>query len=66
MAVQVALRGALDPHCEDRVLDGTASWGKGSKGGLYMYSNPRTPGPQTLKKSRAVGLAGQVALLEAS
>ena len=27
--------------CEDRVLDGPASGGKGSTGGPYMYCNPR-------------------------
>ena len=28
--------------CEDRVLDGPASGETGTKGGPYMYCNPRT------------------------
>jgi len=43
-------------RCEDRVLDGPASGEKGSKGGPYMYCNPRTrarpgPGPHTHRPS---------------
>ena len=30
------------PECEDRVLDGPVSGGKGFKGGLYKKCNPRT------------------------
>ena len=32
----------LKCECEDRVLDGPASGGKGSKVGPYTYCNPRT------------------------
>jgi hypothetical protein len=34
--------GASAALCEDRVLDGPASWGKGSKGGPYKCCHPRT------------------------
>ena len=39
---QIPVHAIRIPDCEDRVLDGPASGGKGSKGEPNMYHNPRT------------------------
>ena len=40
--IYVPYSAAVGGDCEDRVLDGPASGEKGSKGGPYMYCDPRT------------------------
>ena len=41
-ALSQACHSCAHSECEDRVLDGPASWEKGSQGGPYKFCNPRT------------------------